>query len=219
MCMVTHRRLDTIGGVCAAWLKEPIDELFLVDCSKSGVDPKALPARVQLVRFHKDPGNKARHAVALLTTGDIVIQPDDDVMPSPGFTQELFDGFKAVGFKGIVGIIGRTFHGPLYRGQTRFCRAPLIKSPVRVGFCGVVYVCGRDMLAFDLRGMQSPYNDLHWEMGAFPDAVKHVVPAKKFENLPSCCDGLFQSAEATRIRQEYYAEQYAKTYAPKGRTF
>jgi len=219
VCIVVHNRIDSILAVCKAWLAEPIDELFVVDCTCGGLDKVHWPKGIVHVRFSSDIGNKTRHAIALLTMGDYIIQPDDDVMPLPGFTQELMDGYSAVKEKGIIGVIGRTFHGSRYLGDTKFTRAGLIDAPVQVGFCGVVYFCNREYIAFDLRDMQNPYNDLYWLCETFPNAQKHVIPAKQFENLPSCNKGLFQNKIAGCKRQDYYEKLWNSFYFLTGRTF
>ena len=218
VCIVVHERLDEILPIVKAWLTEPVDEIFVADCTCGGLDKVHWPKGVVHVRFSHDLGNKTRHAVALLTMGDYVLQADDDVMPESGFTHELLDGYRAVNELGVVGVIGRTFHGPRYKGDTAFCRAGTVTSPVRVGFCGVVYFCSREYIAFDLKSMRNPYNDLHWLCGTFPNAPKHVVPAKKFRNLPCANRGLFQDKAAENKRQLYYERLWKRVYEPNGRT-
>ena len=207
-------RAKTIGDICTAWLAQPIDELILCDCTSGGLpiikadqDP-----RFSIVTFEEDPGTRARHAIATLSIGDFVIQPDDDVLPKLGFTKELFDWWTKL--RGIVGIIGRRFNGPLYKGQTTFYRAKKINEPVLTDFVGVVYGCGRDCLGMDLRDMGTPYNDLYWCCEAHRDKPKHVVPVRCYEDMPSCNDSecLFHNPQAREIRQTYYAALWESHY-------
>lgn len=200
----TYRRRDTIADVCMAWLDQPVDEVILVDCTNPRCRVAAIDIRFNHIHFWDDLGNKCRHALALASKGDVVIQADDDVMPKKGFAADLVKGLDKFG--GIVGIIGRRFDGPDYKKDAHFCKASRIDEPKRVSFVGVVYCSGRDVLPFDMRGMETPINDLFWCVGAFPNVPKHVIPTTKYEDLPSCSDSscLFHSEKAGKIRQKYY---------------
>lgn len=220
VCLVTHRRLDTIAEICRAWQAQPIKELFLADCSGGRLDRTTLPQEMVVASFSHDLGNRTRHALAPLTQGDVVIQADDDVMPLPSFTDDLVRGMKITNAD-MVGIIGRTFQGDTYYGKTTFYAANKIDFPVHVGFVGVVYATTRKVLPMDLRGMENPINDIYWQMLCYPDAVKLVVPTRAYRNLPTSKDGtcLFHSAGAREVRESFYASYYNQNYAPTGRQF
>lgn len=206
----TYRRRDTIVGVCNAWLAEPVDEVILVDCSSPRCRVDILDGRFNHVHFWNDTGNRSRHAIALLSKGDVVIQADDDVLPHNGFAQDLVDGWGSCG--GIVGIIGREFSGPNYKKDGHFCRASEIAKPKRVSFVGVVYCSGREALAFDMRDMKTPINDLYWCVEAFPELPKHVIPTTKYDNLECSSETscLFKNPLATKSRQKYYEKVWKK---------
>ena len=210
VCIVTHRRLNTIEEVCKAWLREPITELILCDCSVEGALLGTEDSRFTQVRFSKDMGNRTRHAIALLSCGDYVIQADDDVMPAAGFTADLINGLEQTKAD-IVGVIGRVFHNATYK-DGGFYAANLIAEPVETSFVGVVYCSQRHVLAFDMREMETPINDLYWCIGAMPYAVKYVVPTKKYSNLKTSGDAdcLFHSEAASKVRQAYYEKHYKK---------
>ena len=214
VCLVTYRRLDTIAEVIEGWLRQPIEEVILADCSRGELKWEDMPddQRLTIVSFSQDKGNRTRHALALLTVGDVVVMADDDVMPHPGFVGELYRGYEQVGSKGIVGIIGRNFRGNRYYKDASFYKASSIMEPKRTEFVGVAYLCGRELLAYDMRYMENPVNDLFWCWVAFPKVPKHVVPAKAYANLPTSSDGgcLFHDKKARIVREAFFGK-----YRPK----
>ncbi len=216
--LVVYRRLTTISAICSAWLNHTVghvDELFLCDCSAAGLHPQALAemdTRVVVIRFSKDLGNKTRHAMSLLTSGDIVIQSDDDLMPRPRLAESLVNAQQRLG--GMVGLIGRVFHGAHYKRDSTFYAARKVKEPTRVSFIGVTYCCERADLVYDMRGMENPINDLFWCLEGRPDTPKWVPPIHEnlYSNLQSCNDAdcLFHDPEAERFRQAYYEKHWEK---------
>jgi len=215
----TDERAPTIQAICEGWLNNsplyPI-ELVLSDCTPNGMtidlghqlntDP-----RFTYCRFNPDPGNKIRHAIALAFPGDPVIQADDDVMPLPGFVNELVK-WHLEKPNAFLGIIGRTFQGDTYYGQTTHFAASRITEPVRVGFVGVVYITNRKFLCYDMSGCENPVNDLYWQMKCFPHSEKWVIPVTRYENLRTSRHGLFQDPQARIVRQEFYKKYYDEYY-------
>lgn len=204
-----HRRLDTFVSTLQAWAgMQEVDEVLVADCTDGKLDWRPLLSFATFASFTMDMGNRARHALALLTQGDLVIIADDDVLPHDGFVKELFTGYCAVGQKGIVGVIGRTFAGPSYYKNATFYSSKNITAPVATDFVGVVYLCGRDALSYDLRDMDNSINDLHWCLRALPHIPKHVVPALSYTNLPSSSDTqcLFHNPKARQVREEWFAK-------------
>ena len=222
----TDERAKTMPDVIKAWLDNyegirvvvsncsPTNITQIVDWVSWVPDRETL-SRLQCCSFYPDPGNRIRHAVALAYPGSPVIQADDDVMPLPGFTEELLKWHKQYP-DDFVGVIGRTFKGPEYYGNTTFYAGKKIKEPVRTGFIGVVYVTGRDLLPFDCSHIENPYNDLCWQMEFYPSIPKWVVPVTKFANLKSAKNGLFHDPEARVKRSEFYKKYYLKNYKPRG---
>jgi hypothetical protein len=204
--IVTYRRLDRIADVCAAWVAQSPD-VWLCDCSPHGA--KGIPSAVKIVQFVPDPGNKSRHAVALLTDGDFVIKADDDVLPAPGLIDDYHRSFQKVG-PGIFGLNGRVFNGPSYYKNSKSFRAPEISIETLVDFAGVCTFTPREYLAFDLRGCDSPIEDLFWQIECFPEVIKWIIPTKKFTNLPSANDDkcLFRSADSRAVREKYFKRIY-----------
>ena len=198
-------RLATLESVLAAWLGETPD-VWLAD--GSGRFETRLPVRI--VSSRPDAGNRLRHAVATLTNGEFVVKADDDVLPHPGFLDDLRAHAFAAG--GILGIIGRRFNGPRYHGDTVFFKASAVPRPTRVDFVGGVTCAPRSLLPFDLLGCTNDVEDLFWQLGAFPSATKTVIPTTRYENLPDAhSDGALYRRPATiETRGAYYAEQFAR---------
>lgn len=219
--ITTYRRMDTIGDVCRAWLTQPADQVWLIDGSGGKARKQLGKGVMECNRFeywplHRDHGTRTDYAMAHLTDGDIIILADDDVVPEEGFTEQLWKGMSATEAD-IVGIIGRTFHGPRYYHDTKYCRADAIREPVRVGFVGVVCMARRYMFGFDTRGMGRNIDDLWWQMEHFPDATKMVIPTKAYRDLPSAKHGMFHDrGELHKQREHFYRECYEEHYAPKG---
>ena len=205
-----NSRLPHLHDVIEAWL-EQTNEVILCDCS-DGKFHTTLP--IIHVQFNKDLGNKTRHALSLLTSNDFVIKADDDVLPRPGLIQDLHEGWLEVG-GGIVGLLGRTFEGVHYTGQTTSYRANFVVDPVRVDFVGITTFSPRNYLAFDLKGCLNPIEDLFWQMKHFPDVPKWVVPSVNFKLLPESenpGEALYLNTRAQKIRQNFYEEYYLKNY-------
>ncbi len=203
----TYRRLDTLEEILKGWL-EQTDDVWLVDSSNKF--ETSLP--IHHVRFNPDPGNMTRHAVALLTSGDFVIKADDDVVSLPGLGEDLMVG--AVKHGGIVGIHGRTFHGENYYGSTVCYSAMKTDKPVKVDFVGIITCSPRKYLAFDLKGCDTPIEDVFWQMEAFPAVAKYVIPTKNYRQLPTAGDKdcLFYNHLGRRIRTEYCRDWYRRTH-------
>lgn len=217
--ITTYRRFDDLDRVILAWLGEPVVEVWLIDGSgkfKSNVSDE----RFLLFSMPKDLGTKMDYAVGLLTAGDLIILADDDVLPKPGLVEDLHKGMKDAEAD-IVGIHGRTFLGPDYRKDTNCIIADQITMPARVAFCGVVLMLSRELLGFDLRGMQTPWDDLWLCMKAWPNKIKYVVPTKNWRNLPVAYDAssLFHDKDMREIRDRFYTEWYNRNYKPKGRIY
>lgn len=211
--ITTHPgRYASMGRVLAQWIGQPADEIWVIDGGgsfKTGIrDPRLL-----VFNMPRDLGTKMDYAMALLTEGDLVCLADDDVLVKPGFLQDLYDTWKLKG--GIVGILGRTFHGPVYWGNTKFYRSSLLKAPQPVDFCGVVYFAGRDLFGFDVRGLPRNCDDLWWEMRVHPFVPKHVAATDRYENLPAAKDGtaMYKDPVLRKQREDFYRVYYLKNYA------
>ncbi len=211
--VTTYKRFDNLDAILAAWKAEPVDEVWLAD--GSGTFRPKTPGIV-LFSMPRDFGTRMDYALATLTDTDFIIYADDDVLPLPGFATDLYNGWKLFG-TGIVGIIGRTFHGPNYRGDTEFYASSKVKLPVKVDFVGVVYFTPREYIGFDTKGMHNNCDDLWWQMKVYPEAQKHVVPTRRYRNLPESSNSgcMFHNPEYAAIRQQFYAEWYGRNYAPR----
>lgn len=206
--VITYRRLSNLEKILQAWLAQTND-VWLCDC---GLDFKAdLP--VKIARFHPDPGNKARHAIALLTDGDYVIKADDDLLPKPGLIKDFIDNWDRSG-GGILGLHGRKFNGESYYKNTTVFKASCINKLAEVDFVGICTFTSRGNLVFDFKGCESPIEDLFWQMKAYPSVRKWVIPTKNFADLPECFDKgcLFYNNQAREIRENFYKEYYLKNY-------
>ena len=202
----TYRRLENLERILAAWLQQTPD-VWLAD--SSGRFTTKL--QVNHVRFSPDPGNKTRHAIALLTDGDYVIKADDDVLPRPGLVEAFLEHSHLVG---ILGLMGRAFHGDRYYGKTSVVRAREITQPKEVDMVGILTFSPRMYLPFDLRGCQSSIEDLFWHMKVFPLISKHVIPTDKYEQLPESEDAncLFRNKAARITREVFYQKYYRMNY-------
>jgi hypothetical protein len=216
--VVTYRRRDRIAEILSAWLRETPD-VWLCDCSRPPI--RDLPAGVHYVRFAPDPGNRVRHAVATLTSGDLVIKADDDIIPHPGLAADFIKADILVG-PAILGIHGRKFHGrDYYRDTEMFGKstAKTIDKPFRVDFVGVITCSPRTFLPMDLNGCATEVEDLYWQMECYPKVPKYVIPTNKFADLPECRDKerLCGRAESKEIRRKYYERWYVRNYRPSDR--
>jgi len=209
-----RKRADDAIAVARAWCKQPVEQVWLLDCGGYCVRPDFdTPDKCVYWRLPFDPGTRTDYGVALLTDGDLIICADDDIVPRLGFAQDLVDGMDATG-AGFVGVIGRVFNDPEYR-KTTFYRASKIDEPKRVDFTGVCYMAKRKYFGFDTRGMPVNADDL-WHCRRYPEASKFVIPTDKYENLPTCNDGtaMFKNPELAAQRQAYYAEWYREAFEP-----
>lgn len=221
--ITTHRgRYDAAAKTLRAWLSQPADQIWLLDGSGEFSAFKTIPndPRLSVFRMPVDLGTKMDYAFSLLTEGDMICLADDDMVPKAGLLEELYSGWKRVG-GGIVGLIGRTFQGPTYRGQTTFFSAKEITEPVRVGFAGVAFLTTRDLFGFDVRGLPRNCDDIWMQMRKHPDVPKWVIPTKAFENLKEAGDmtAMYRNPELKAQRQEFYQAEYEEKYQPTGRTF
>lgn len=207
--VVTYRRLKRINDVLTAWLVETPD-VWLCDCSKEGVKTK-LP--IKIIRARPDPGSKIRHAVATLTSGELVIKSDDDVMPRPGIVNAFIRHARKFG-PGIYGIHGRIFKGPDYYYKTRLFGSKQLKKPQPVDFVGVMTCTTRGYLPMDLRDCPSEVEDLYWQMRCYPKAKKYVIVTDKFMHLSESKDAgrLCASKPSRLMRQHFYKHWYEKNY-------
>lgn len=217
--ITTYRRFDELDRLIFAWLAEPVLEVWVLDGSgkfKSEISDE----RFLLFSMPKDFGTKMDYAMGLLAEGDMVILADDDVLPEPGLVRDLHRGMEKTGAD-IVGIHGRRFHGSDYRKDTNCFIADRIKEPVQVGFCGILLMLPRELLGFDVRGMETSWDDLWLCMKVWPDKIKYVIPTKNWSNLAAALDAQshFHDKHIRKIREQFYAEWYKRNYAPKGRTY
>lgn len=213
--VVSYRRQAHLEEILAAWTKQSPD-VWLCDCSKDGFKT-TLP--VNIIRAVPDPGNKIRHAVALLTSGDLVVKADDDLVPLPGLVERFVKAYEAHG-EAIYGIHGRIFLGPRYYLQTKMWGPGNTKAITPVDFVGVITCAPRKYLPMDLRGCGTEVEDLFWQMAAYPSVKKFVVPAGGLvRHLPESFDqGRLCGTRASReIRQRFYGAWYAKNYAGRKR--
>lgn len=208
--VVTYRRLKNLGRILEAWRKQ-IEDVWLCDCSKEGY--KGNLDGINVIRATPDPGNKIRHAVALLTSGDLVIKADDDILPQPGLVQDFRKAAEGLG-PGIYSIHGRRFDGPDYYRNTRLTGAKTLKKPMEVDFVGVITCAPRELLPMDLKGCGTPIEDLWWQMKEYPKAKKFVIPTKNFMNLPEGKDKdrLCARPESRMIRRAFYTKYYRENY-------
>lgn len=215
--IVTYRRLDHLDQVLKGWLRETPD-VWLCDCSQNGYKC-TLP--VNIIRANPDPGNKIRHAVALLTSGDLVIKADDDLVPLPGLAAAFINAQATLPGPAILGIHGRRFLGPHYYGQTKMVGQGKYDMPQPVDFVGVITGAPRALLAMDLRGCANEVEDLFWQMVWYPNVKKWVIPTKGLvQHLPESFDKdrLCGGRQSREIRQRFYAEWYGRNYANRGRS-
>ena len=208
--VVTYRRLKRLNQILAAWLKETPD-VWLCDCSEGGFKTD-LP--IKYVYAKPDPGNRIRHAVALMTRGDWVVKADDDIIPHQGLGADFLANGDKLG-PCIMGIHGRSFHGPDYYHDTKMFSGKVVHQPQRVDFVGVITCSAREFLPMDLQGCRTEVEDLYWQMARYPKAPKYVIPSTKFFNMDECRDKgrLCGTAPSKAIRRQFYATWYNREYA------
>lgn len=211
--ITNYRRFKNINAICRAWLDQPVEEVILLDCSdKARKKVKNInDSRFSIISFTKDYGTKTDYAIALLTQGKYIILADDDVLVKEGFVEDLYSWQRKL--KGIVGIIGRTFHGEHYRRDTTYYRSDKLDKPKRVGFVGVIYYSPRHFFGFDCKGMDNINDDVWWQMKVFPKELKWVIPTKKYKDLPEANDSqsLFHANFKERQKRlDFYKKYYLK---------
>jgi len=206
--IVTYRRIANLEKIISAWLNETSDVWL---CDSSGKFKANLP--INYVRFSPDPGNRARHSIALLTDGDYVIKADDDLLPKPGLINDFIKNWNQ-NKNGILGLHGRKFKGENYYKNTQAYVADKVNKATEVDFVGICTFTSRSNLAFDLKGCESPIEDLFWQMKFFPHIKKWVIPSKHFKKLPESNDKecLFYNPEARKIRENFYRKYYRMNY-------
>lgn len=217
--ITTYRRYATLDEVVASWLAQPVDELWVLDGGAKYRPGTMADPRLLVFRMPADLGTKMDYAFALLTEGDLILLADDDIVVSPGFLADLHLCWSAGG--GIVGVIGRTFHGPAYWGETRFLRSSDLLEPARAGFVGCICLAARELFGFDVRGCPRNCDDLWWQMRVHPDAPKRVAPTVRYRNLPAASDpaAMYHTPRLRAQREAFYREHYLRTYAPAGRIY
>lgn len=205
--LTTYIRYDGLDSIIKAWLRQPIDQLWVLDGGGTfNTDIK--DDRMAVFNMPKDLGNGMDYAFGLLTSGDMIILADDDVIVRDSFTSDLFMCQAMQG--GIVGIIGRKFHGPEYYRDTEFFKSCHINNPVKVGFVGVVIMTPREYLGFDIRGLSRNCDDLWWQMKMRPDLDKWVAPTKAYADTLHSVDSTSLSSNLSlrKERADFYREHY-----------
>jgi glycosyltransferase involved in cell wall biosynthesis len=212
--ITTYCRYGTLDAIIGGWLAQPAEEVWVLD-GGGKFKAKAEGGRLLVFNLPRDLGTKMDYAFALLTDGDLVCLADDDLLPSPGFLEDLYAAWKQKG--GIVGTLGHTFQGPVYRANTTFFRGDLVPAATRVDFCGVVLLAAREVFGFDVRGCPRNCDDLWLAMKAHPELPKHVVATKRFKNTMAAIDGtaMYRDPKLRGQRQDFYREYYIKNYAGK----
>jgi hypothetical protein len=212
--IVTYRRLERLAEVLQAWLAETPD-VWLCDCSREGFKTD-LP--IKIIRAFPDPGNKIRHAVAMMTSGDYVIKADDDLKPLPGLIADFERCYCNDGISGILGIHGRTFHGPDYYADTKMLSCKHIQVPTKVDFLGLVTFWPREYLGMDLRGCESAIEDLYALNWYNHDVRKWLIPTDRFEQLPASRDAerLCGNKQARAVRRAFYKQCWETFYERGG---
>lgn len=211
--VVAYRRFQNLEAILKGWLAQTPD-VWLCDCSEAGFKT-TLPIR--RVHAWPDPGNKIRHAVALMTSGDLVIKADDDLIPGPTLVAQFVKAYEAKG-DAIYGIHGRKFLGPRYYAQTRLYGPGNANGIQEVDFVGVITCAPRKYLPMDLRHCATEVEDLYWQMACYPTVKKYVIGTKDVRHLPECRDAgrLCGTRPSRVVRQRFYEAYYRRHYAPQG---
>jgi len=210
-----EKRWDNALKVVSAWLKQPVDEVWLIDGAARGLT-SIKDRRFLYWPLPRDFGPQSDYGVALLTKGDLIICADDDIAPLPGFTQDLVDGMEQSG-AGFVGIVGRRWTDPSYHRNKLF-KADLISKPEPVGCPGCIYMAHRMYFGFDCRDMPSRNVDDYWHCLAYKEVLKCVVPTKNYEHLPTSHDdtAMCKSRKLMNERYRFFANMYIKHYKGAG---
>lgn len=211
-----------LDGIAKAWLEQPVDQVWIIDGLGSyRPKPSFLESqsddRLQIFNLPFDLGNGADYCFALLASGDYIILADDDMVPCEGLVErflEYADGADSIG-PDILGVIGRKFNGPQYRGDTSFVAGAKATKPTLVDFVGVCTFCHRSHFGFDVRGLHPELrncDDLWWQMREKPELSKAVIPVKGlYLNLPTSLgadpSSMFRSG-LEQSRQDFYEEHY-----------
>jgi len=208
--IVTYRRMKRLEEIIRAWAAQCSD-VWLCDCSINGVPLDH--SGINYVHFVPDPGNKVRHAVATLTSGDIVIKADDDIMPLPGLVDDFVYWNENL-MDCITGIHGRIFAGPDYYLNTTLHLANKQDIPKWVDFLGIITCAPREFLAMDLNGCETPIEDIYWHNYSYPHIPKYVIPTKNYKHTIDANDTecLYTNKKARQTRQKYYKKIYLENY-------
>jgi len=145
-----------------------------------------------------------------MTEGDYVIKADDDLKPLPGLVAD----FLRCNVEGVLGIHGRTFHGPDYYADTKMLSCKHIQVATKVDFLGLITFTPRQYLGFDLRGCESAIEDLYWLNWYNHDVQKWVIPTHNFEQLPASRDAerLCGNKQARIVRRAFYKQCWEQFY-------
>lgn len=208
--LVTYRRLARLPEILAAWCAQ-CNDVWLCDCSKDGA--AGIPPAVKVARFTPDPGNRTRHAVALMTSGDICIKADDDILPLPGLVGDFIRWHGKLG-PCISGVHGRIFRSSDYY-DSEMVAAHKQTVPVHVDFVGVLTCSDRRYLPMDLRECGTDIEDLWWHSWCYPRAPKYVIPTANYNNLPESRDAerLCANKEGKARRRQFFAKCWETHYA------
>lgn len=211
--IVSYRRTTSIPAIVKAWRdQEPAADVWLCDCSRDGLPINR--AGITYVHAVPDPGSRVRHAVATMTRGDIVIKADDDILPLPGLVADFIKWGEKLG-PCVMGIHGRTFHGPDYYRDTTMYAAHMQTAPLPVDFLGIITAAYRRFLPMDLRECGTDIEDLYWHNFCYPDAPKYVIPTANYNNkLPESRDAgrLCADMPGRAVRRAFYTKLWKDKY-------
>ena len=213
-------RQSGLDGIAKAWLTQPVEQVWILDGLGSyrpgpyfSAMEEGADERFRVFKTGPpDIGNGADYCFALMTSGDYVILADDDMVPCAGFVERCLEH---AGAADILGVIGRIFKGPQYRGDTLFVAGAKATQPTPVDFVGVCTFCHRRCFGFDVRGLHPELrncDDLWWQMKQCPELSKAVIlVGGLYRNLPTSRgadpSSMFRSG-LDQSRQDFYEKHY-----------
>lgn len=201
--ITSHKsRFNTLDSVINSWLTQPIEELWVIDDGNK-FQTNIKDQRLLIFNMPKDFETKSDYSLATLTSGDVIILADDDIVVKKNFVLDLYRGLKQTN-NSIVGVIG-------YNGK-RLQRAWRLKVPAKVFWVGMIIMSLRENFGFDTKGMHKNCDDLWFSMKIHSDINKYVIPTTNYTNL-SCCRGetaLSSKKNLKRIRQSFF-NRYVNT--------